>query len=322
VIRATHSRRTMHSARRFWRIGMVTAVLFCVQQAAPCQADNTPIAIAQVADRIKISPPLGAKLPLDLPFVDAAGRTARLGESFGKRPVILHLVYYECPMLCKLSSDGLLSALSTLSLTPGQDFSIVTVSFDPREGPELSARAREVAIERTGRDAVDKGWQFFTGDQATIDKLCESVGFRYLFDEKTGQFAHASGVFILTPDGTLSRYLSGVQFSPRDLRLALVEASAGKVGSAADQVMLMCYMYDPITGKYGLAIMSILRVAGVATVGAMGLGIFVMVRRERHVGRQLSSSDVGGVSDADDGNKLFCEIGVGDASHNNESGKA
>jgi protein SCO1/2 len=265
--------------RHFARIGVAIAVSLIAQRAMPCRADTTPI--AQVADRIRISPPLGAKLPLDLTFVDAAGQKARLGDSFGKRPVILHLVYYECPMLCKLSSDGLLSALSTLSLKPGEDFSIVTVSFDPREGPELSARAREVAIERAGRETVDQGWQFFTGDQQAIDELCEAVGFRYLFDEKTGQFAHASGVFILTPDGTLSRYLSGVQFSPRDLRLALVEASAGKVGSAADQVMLMCYMYDPITGKYGLAIMSSLRVAGVATVGALGIGIFVMLRRER-----------------------------------------
>jgi protein SCO1/2 len=279
----------------------------------PCHAEETPI--GQVADRIKISPPLGAKLPLDLSFIDADGHTARLGDSFGERPVILHLVYYECPMLCKLSSDGLLRALSTLSLKPGQDFSIVTVSFDPREGPELSARAREMAIERAGREAVDSGWDFFTGDEETIAKLCEAVGFRYMVDEKSGQFAHASGVFILTPDGTLSRYLSGVQFSPRDLRLALVEASAGKVGSAADQVMLMCYMYDPITGKYGLAVITILRAAGVATVGALGLGIFMMLRRERSVARRPGNSYVGGVSDADDGNKLCCEIGVGDASH-------
>ncbi|HEX2473184.1 MAG TPA: SCO family protein [Lacipirellulaceae bacterium] len=265
--------------KRFPRIVVAIAAFLFAQRAMPCHADDTPI--AQVAERIRISPPLGAKLPLDLSFIDAAGHTARLGDSLGKRPVILHLVYYECPMLCKLSSDGLLSALSTLSLKPGKDFSIVTVSFDPREGPELSARAREMAIERSGREAVDQGWQFFTGDQATIDKLCESVRFRYVYDEKTGQFAHASGVFILTPEGTLSSYLSGVQFSPRDLRLALVEASAGKVGSAVDQVMLMCYMYDPITGKYGLAIMSTLRAAGVATVGALGIGIFVMLRRER-----------------------------------------
>jgi protein SCO1/2 len=280
VIRAILSRRSEYSFRRYVRIALATAVIFFAELATPGRAENTPI--AQVADQIKISPPLGATLPPDLSLIDADGRTARLGDSFGKRPVILHLVYYECPMLCKLSSDGLLRAVSTLSLQPGQDFSIVTVSFDPREGPELSARAREMAMERTGREAVNTSWQFFTGEKATIDRLCDALGFRYLYDEKTGQFAHASGVFILTPQGKLSRYLSGVQFSPRDLRLALVEASAGKVGSAADQVMLMCYMYDPITGKYGLAIMTILRIAGVATVSAIGVGIFVMVRRERN----------------------------------------
>jgi protein SCO1/2 len=253
-------------------------------------ANNPPI--AQVADRIAISPPLGAKLPLELSFVDADGIARRLADSFGNRPVILHLVYYECPMLCKLSSDGLLRALSTLSLKPGQDFSIVTLSFDPREGPELSLRAREMAIERAGPKAVADGWRFFTGDQANIDELCEAVGFRYMYDEKTGQFAHASGVFVLTPEGTLSRYLSGVQFSPRDLRLSIVEASAGKVGSAADQVMLMCYMYDPITGKYGVAIMRAVRAAGVATVGAMGFGIFVMVRRERRSGCQPDANAI------------------------------
>jgi protein SCO1/2 len=293
---------------------VAAAIVVALSLTTSTAANDTPI--GQVADQIAIAPPLGSKLPLELIFVDADGRARRLSDSFGNRPVILHLVYYECPMLCKLSSDGLLRALSTLSLKPGQDFSIVTVSFDPREGPELSARARALAMERAGREAVDAGWQFLTGDKRAIDELCGSVGFRYLHDEKTGQYAHASGVFILTPDGTLSRYLSGVQFSPRDLRLSLVEASAGKIGGAADQVMLMCYMYDPITGKYGLAIMRALRAAGVATVGAMGLGIFVMVRREkRSSGFQPDAIDVGGVSDADDGNKLFSEIGVRDASH-------
>jgi protein SCO1/2 len=173
-----------------------------------------------------------------------------------------------------------------LSLKAGNDFSIITVSFDPRESPDLSARARQVAMERVGHEVVEKGWQFLTGEQPEIDKLCNSVGFRYVLDEKTGQFAHASGVFVVTPDGTLSRYLSGVEFSPRDLRLAIIEASAGKVGSAADQVMLMCYMYDPMTGKYGFAVMSAVRAAGVATVGAMALGIFLMLRRERRPGFQ------------------------------------
>jgi protein SCO1/2 len=247
-------------------------------------------AIPRIFSDVGISPQLNATLPLDLQFVDADGRLVRLAELFSDRPVILHLVYYECPMLCKLSSDGLLRALKTLSLKPGDDFSIITVSFDPREGPELSARAREVAIERCGRRAVESGWRFLTGDKGAIDQLCDTVGFRYVFDEKTGQFAHASGAFVFTADGKLSRYLSGVEFAPRDLRLAIVEASAGKVGTAGDQVLLMCYMYDPSAGKYGVAIMTIVRIAGIATVGGMGLAIFTMLRRERSASRDLQPS--------------------------------
>jgi protein SCO1/2 len=242
-------------------------------------AEETPI--ADVLEQVGISPPTGAKVPPDLSFVDADGRTIRLADLFSDRPVILHLVYYECPMLCKLSNDGLMRAVDTLSLKPGQDYSIVTVSFDPREGPELAGRARDLAIERFGRDAVERGWHFLTGDAESIDRLCDAVGFRYRYDAKTKQFAHASGAFVLTADGTLSRFLSGIEYSPRDLRLALVEASAGRVGTVTDQVLLMCYMYDPATGKYGLAIMTALRTAGIATVGALGIAIVAMLRRER-----------------------------------------
>jgi protein SCO1 len=249
-------------------------------------------AVPRIFTDVAIAPEFGAKIPLDLPFVDADGRDVRLSELLSDRPVILHLVYYECPMLCKLSSDGLLRALSTLSLRLGEDFDIITLSFDPREGPELSTLARKLAIERCGRTAVERGWQFLTGDEAAITELCAAVGFRYMLDEATGQFAHASGVFILTADGTLSRFLSGVEFAPRDLRLALVEASAGKVGTAADQVLLMCYMYDPSSGKYGVAIMTAVRIAGIATVGGMGLAIYALLRRERQ-NRTVFDSDLG-----------------------------
>ena len=190
MIRDLNTSRLEYSFCRFSPIGLTAAVLVCAHLAVLCHAEETPI--AQVADRIKISPPLGAKLPLDLPFIDADGHTVRLGDSFGDRPVILHLVYYECPMLCKLSSDGLLRALSTLSLKPGEDFSIVTVSFDPREGPELSARARRWRSNVPAARPSSTAGDFLTGDEAAIAKLCEAVGFRYMFDEKTGQFAHAS----------------------------------------------------------------------------------------------------------------------------------
>jgi protein SCO1/2 len=255
--------------------------MLCVVAIGPqcCQAEGTPI--SDVFDQVGISPPQAAKVPLDLSFVNAHGQTVRLAELFSDRPVILHLVYYECPMLCKLSRDGLIRSVSTLSLQLGRDYSIITVSFDPREGPELSRRAQSVAIECFGRDAVERGWQFLTGDAASIRRLCDAVGFRYRYDEDKKQFAHASGVFVLTPDGKLSRYLSGIEYSQRDLRLAVVEASAGKVGTAADQVLLLCYMYDPTTGKYGLAIMTAIRVAGIATVCCLGIAVFVMLRRER-----------------------------------------
>jgi protein SCO1/2 len=232
-------------------------------------------------DEVGVTPQLGSQVPLDLTFVDAHGRTVRLGDCLHDRPVILHLVYYQCPMLCKLSSDGLFRAVPTLPLKLGEDYSIITVSFDPREGPELSARARHVAIERCGRVGVEPHWQFLTGSEAAIAELCRSIGFRYKFDSATGQFAHAAGAFVLTSEGRVSRFLSGVEFSPRDLRLALVEASAGKIGTAADQVLLMCFMYDPATGKYGFAIMTAIRAAAVATVGTLAAAIVIMLRRDR-----------------------------------------
>ena len=238
--------------------------------------------IDQLIEQVGISPRLGKQIPLDLTFTDADGRPVRLGDLMKDRPVILHLVYYQCPMLCQLSSDGLLRALDTLSLKPGKDFSVITLSFDPREGPELSTRARQVAIERFDRSAVEQGWTFLTGEETAIKSLCDAVGFHYKFVAEKGQYAHASGVFILTPAGMISRYLSGVEYSPRDLRLALVEASQGNIGSAGDQIMLLCYMYDPTTGKYGLAIMTVLRTAGALTVVGLALAIGLMLRHERH----------------------------------------
>jgi protein SCO1/2 len=285
------------AASRQRRLAVVASLCLCIMALLPqCVAEE--VSIAQVIDQVGISPPPGAKVPLDLALVDADGRTVRLASLFSNRPVILHLVYYECPMLCKLSSDGLLRAIATLSLTPGRDFNIVTVSFDPREGPDHSRRARQVAIERCGREAVDEGWHFLTGDAQSIDRLCNAVGFRYAYNDKTRQFAHASGAFVLTPDGTLSRYLSGIEYSPRDLRFAIVEASAGKVGTAADHVLLMCYMYDPATGKYGLAIMTAMRTAGIATVGILGAAIFAMLRRERKSPARASNSERAGPSTA------------------------
>jgi protein SCO1/2 len=267
--------------RRVHNLIICIATGICLAPIAAARGQQLLDPTKQLTEQVGITPVLGTQVPLDAAFVDADGKEVRLGDFLGDRPVILHLVYYECPMLCRLSSDGVMAGVEMLLLQPGEDYSIVTLSFDPREGPELSARARNMARERIGAAPVDKGWHFLTGNEAAIAEVCRAVGFHYAWDEKTAQYAHAAGVFVFTPEGTLSRFLSGVEFSPRDLRLALVEASDNKIGTAADQVMLMCYMYDPTTGKYGLAIITAIRVAGVVTVGAMAASIFVMVRRER-----------------------------------------
>jgi protein SCO1/2 len=278
-------------------INKLAVVTMCVAATLDAAARAEPVREASpvrnyagsVIKEVGIAPKLGEKLPLDAVFLNADGDAVRLGDCFTGKPVILHLVYYECPMLCRLSSDGLLSSLGTLSLTPGDDFTIVTLSFDPREGPELSARARDMAIARCGPDAVAKGWHFLTGDEASIKAVTEAVGFRYVYDERTKQYAHASGIFVITSDGTISRYLSGIHYAPRDVRLSLVEASNGKIGTAVDQVMMLCYMYDPSVGRYGLAIMTLMRTAGALTVVTLATAVGIMIRRER---RQNKLSEV------------------------------
>ena len=228
---------------------------------------------------------IGQRLPLDTLVRDEHGRTVQLAEYFGKRPVVLIFAYYSCPMLCSQVINGLASALATLSLEPGRDLEIVTVSFDPRDSPQTAAEKKAGYLERYKRPGADAASHFLTADQASITRLTKAAGFRYVWDEPTKQFAHPSGVVVLTPDGRLARYLFGIEYGPRDLRLALVEASAGKVGTAVDSLLLYCYHYDPMTGRYGLVVMRALRVAGAATVLALGTFVFVMIRREkRHAG--------------------------------------
>jgi len=224
---------------------------------------------------------LDQRIPLDTSFRDESGRVVRLGEYFGKRPVVMLFAYYDCPMLCTQVISGLATALNILSLQPGRDFEIVTVSFDPRDTPESAAAKKVHFIERYQRAGAAEAWHFLTGDETSIRTLTKAAGFRYVWDEPTKQFAHPSGVIVLTPDGRLARYLFGIEYGPRDLRFALVEASEGKVGNPADALLLYCYHYDPMTGRYGFVIMRALRLAGIATVFALGAFIIVMVRRER-----------------------------------------
>jgi protein SCO1/2 len=213
---------------------------------------------------------LGGRIPLDLPFKDETGRDVRLGDYFGQgRPVVLSLVYYRCPMLCTISLNGLARALKVLSFVPGQEFEVLTVSFDPSETPELAAAKKKTYMVQYERAEGARGWHFLTGDEAAIAALTKAVGFRYVWDEATKQFAHPAGILVVSPDGTISHYLFGVEYSPKDLRLALVDSAEGRLGNPVDQVLLYCYQYDPSTGRYSASIMNIVRLGGLLTVVGM-----------------------------------------------------
>jgi len=220
-------------------------------------------------------------IPLDTIFKDESGAPVRLGDYFGKRPVVLVFAYYDCPMLCTQVIHGLSSALGVLSLQPGKDFEIVTVSFNPADTPAAAAAKKAVYLERYKEPGAAAAWHFLTGDQASIERLTKAAGFRYAWDADTKQFAHPSGIIVVTPDGRLARYLFGIEYGPRDLRFAIVEASAGKVGSVVDSLLLYCYHYDPVMGRYGLVVMRAMRLAGALTVLALATFIVVMLRRER-----------------------------------------
>jgi protein SCO1/2 len=224
---------------------------------------------------------LGEQVPTDLVFRDETGRSVTLGSYFGQKPVILLMTYYTCPMLCPLLLDGLVRSLRGISFDIGKEFTVLTVSINPRETPTLAATKKELYVQRYGRAGVAEGWHFLTTPEESLRRFTQAVGFRYAYDATKDEYAHATGILLLTPAGQISRYLYGIEFSPRDLRLALVEAAANTIGSPVDQLLLYCYRYDPLTGKYGLVIMNVLRVAGAATVAALGAFMFVMFRRDR-----------------------------------------
>jgi protein SCO1/2 len=243
---------------------------------APIQADTgRPDLLRDVA----FTQRLNTRLPLELPLREETGRAVRLGSYFGTKPVILVLAYYECRTLCPLVLDGLLKALRTLAFTAGREFSVVTVSIDPRDTPALAAERKEKTRQRYARPGSD-GWHFLTAEEPAIARLAQAVGFRYAYDAASSQYAHASGLLVVTPQGRIARYFFGLEFSPKDLRLALVEASAHRIGSLVDEVLLFCYRYDPATGRYGVAVLNTIRLAGLATVLALGTFITVMMRRE------------------------------------------
>jgi protein SCO1/2 len=223
---------------------------------------------------------LDGQVPLDLQFRDEAGKSVRLGDYFGKRPVILNLAYYGCTMLCGEVQSGIIGSLRALEFNPSTDFDIVTVSFDPKETPEQAAAKKNSLLLRYHRPGAAMGWHFLTGDQHNIEALTKSVGFDYQYDPTLNQWAHAAAIMVLTPRGKISKYFYGVEFAPKDLRFGLIEASENKIGTVVDQMLLYCYHYNPATGKYGAVIMNVLRLAGVATVLILGGLIFILFRRD------------------------------------------
>ena len=231
--------------------------------------------------RVGFDQNLDAQIPLDLLFRDEQGRTVKIGDFLGKKPAILNLVYYRCPMLCNEVLNTLLRSMNALSFDVGKEFDVITVSIDPKETPGLAARKKASYLARYGRPGAEKGWHFLTGDQASITELAKVVGFRYEWDAKNNQYAHAAGIMLVTPQGKLSRYIYGVSYPARDLRLGLMDASMRKIGSPIDQLLLLCYHYDPRTGRYNLAAMNVIRVLGFATIGSLGTFVFVMLRRDR-----------------------------------------
>jgi protein SCO1/2 len=224
---------------------------------------------------------LDNQVPVNLKFTDDRGKTVTIGECMAGRPTVFVLAYYRCPMLCNQVLNGVARTLQAIDFEPGKDFEIVVVSFDPTDTVELAAAKKEAVVHAFDHDGSGEGWHFLIGDDKTVAAAAESVGFQYEYDPKSQQYAHASGIVVLTPLGRASRYFYGIDFPTRDMRLALVEASAGEIGSPVDELLLFCFHYDPITGRYGLAIYRIIRAAGLATVVGLGCFIGVSLRRER-----------------------------------------
>jgi protein SCO1/2 len=240
--------------------------------------------LPEVLQEVGIEQRLGESIPLDVIFRDESGRDVKLGDYFNQeRPVIIAFVYYECPMLCNEVLNGLTGTLKGISMDAGRDFDVVAISFDARENdkPDLARNKKAGYMERYGRPGTENGWHFLTGGQDSIDAATKAAGFSYRWDEKSGQFAHAGGIMLATPEGKLSHYFYGIDYAPRDVKFGLIEASEHKVGSAGEKLMLYCYHYDPATGKYGLAILSVMRIMAVATLAAMGLMGFVFWRRNK-----------------------------------------
>jgi len=251
-------------------------------QAVPGNVGTSSAGLPVALRNVGFEPPLNGQIPPDLGFRDENGRDVRLGDYFARKPVLLALVYYGCPMLCNQVEQGIVGSLKMLSFNAGSDFEVVFVSFDPRETPDMAAQKKVSAMSHYGRPDTASGWHFLTGGKQSIDSLTQAANFRYSFNEKSGIFAHASGIMLLTPDGRISRYFYGVEYPSRDVRLGLVDASAGKIGNPIDHLLLYCFQYDPSTARYSATILRILRLGGLLTIFTIVAGILIFRRRDTH----------------------------------------
>jgi protein SCO1 len=251
-------------------------------QTVPGNVGPSAATMPAALQNVGFEPPLNGQMPLDLRFRDETGRDVSLREFFGQKPVILAFVYYNCPMLCDQVQMGVVGTLRMLSFNPGLDYEVLFVSFDSRDTPEQAAEKKKAALSHFRRPETAAGWHFLTGSKESIEAATKAANFRFTFDAKSNLFAHASGVLVLTPDGRISRYFYGVEYPGRDMRLGLVDASAGKIGSPIDHVLLFCYHYDPTTAKYSASILRIIRLGGVLTILCIVVGILISRRREVH----------------------------------------
>jgi protein SCO1/2 len=241
--------------------------------------DNSKV-LPPLLQGIGIDQRLNEQVPLELQFRDETGKGVRLGDFFGKKPIILSLVYFDCPMLCTMAENGLLHSLQEVKFTVGREFDVLTISFDPRDTAELAAAKKAVYVGLYGRKGAERGWHFLTGDEASIEQLTRAVGFRYRYDPASKQFVHATGIMLLTPQGKVARYFYGIFYPARDLRLGLVEASVNKIGSPVDEVLLFCCRYDPATGKYGVVVSRVIQISGLMTILFIG-GLILALSRSR-----------------------------------------
>jgi protein SCO1/2 len=287
--------------RQTIRGGWQAAILCCVLLGGPLFAqvssygdkqsgENTGDQLPQILQKVAVSQHLNQQLPLDAAFVDETGKPVRLGDYFGKRPAILSLVYYNCPLLCSEEMDGLTSSLEMVKLTPGKDFDVILISIDPSETPELAAKRKAFYLKRYGRPETASGWHYLTGQRPAIDAVTKAVGFGYVRvpgpDGKLSQFAHASSIEIVTTNGKLAQYYLGVEYSPKDMLLGLIEASGNKIGSPVANILTYCYHYDPQTNKHSLIIVRVVQLGGMVTVASLGGFMFLMFRRDYKLGRE------------------------------------